>query len=162
MYAFFKTLACRDVGTSCGDKTCLFFMSRRATVFAFRLQILLKRSYHSVNDMSETLWQQTILTIKAKSRGVHNITDEIQKLPELKDINIGLANLLIQHTSASISLNECWDPSVRDDMEMILNRLAPENAPYKHTLEGPDDMPGTRYCEDWGGLGETIWLTLRS
>ena len=92
--------------------------------------------------MSETVWNQTVVTIKAKPRGVHNITDEIQRLSQLKGYKIGLANLCLQHTSASLSLNECWDPSVRDDMEMMLNRLAPESAPYKHTLEGPDDMPG--------------------
>ena len=92
--------------------------------------------------MSETVWNQTVVTIKAKRRGIHNITDEIQKLPQLKGYKIGLAHLLLQHTSASLSLNECWDSSVRDDMEMMLNRLVPEDAPYKHTLEGPDDMPG--------------------
>lgn len=59
----------------------------------------------------------------------------------MKSIKVGLATLTIQHTSASISLNECWDGQVRDDMEMMLNRIAPENAPYTHTLEGSDDMP---------------------
>ena len=94
-----------------------------------------------VLTMSGTVWNQAIVTITRKSRGVHNITDEIQKLPQLKGYKIGLANLCIQHTSASLSLNECWDSSVREDMEMMLNRLAPEDAPYRHTLEGPDDMP---------------------
>ena len=93
--------------------------------------------------MGETVWYQTTVNIGAKKRGVHIITDEIQRIPELKKYKVGLANLLLQHTSASISLNECWDGSVRDDMEMMLNRLAPENAPYRHTIEGPDDMPGT-------------------
>ena len=92
--------------------------------------------------MGDTVWHQTTVTIRAKSRGVHIITDEIQKIPELKKYKVGLANLLLQHTSASLCLNECWDSSVRVDMEMMLNRLAPEDAPYKHTLEGPDDMPG--------------------
>ena len=92
--------------------------------------------------MSETVWNQTIVTIKAKPRGIHNITEEIQKLPQLTGYKIGLANLCLQHTSASLSLNECWDATVRDDMEMMLNRLAPEDAPYKHQMEGPDDMPG--------------------
>lgn len=95
--------------------------------------------------MCDTLWHQTTVHLKPRNRGVHIITDEIQKIPELKKYKIGLANLLLQHTSASICLNECWDASVREDMEMMLNRLAPENAPYKHTIEGPDDMPGATW-----------------
>ena len=89
-----------------------------------------------------TVWFQTIVNIRPKSRGVHKITDEIEKISELKKYKIGLAHLLLQHTSASICVNECWDSSVRTDMEMVLNRLVPENAPYTHTLEGSDDMPG--------------------
>ena len=89
-----------------------------------------------------TVWHQMMLTIDAKKRGIHLITDKIAQIPELKKYKIGIAHLLLQHTSASLSLNESWDPSVRDDMEMMLNRLAPENAPYSHTLEGRDDMPG--------------------
>ncbi|XP_046851340.1 UPF0047 protein YjbQ-like [Xenia sp. Carnegie-2017] len=90
---------------------------------------------------NENIWYQTTISLKARPRGVHNITDEIKKLQQLKNYKIGLANLCLQHTSASLSLNECWDPTVRRDMEMMLNKLAPETAPYKHTLEGPDDMP---------------------
>lgn len=71
-------------------------------------------------------------------------------LPFLKKIRIGTMNVTIQHTSASISLNECWDGSVRTDMEMMLNRLAPENAPYTHTLEGADDMPAHVKCSLMG------------
>ena len=90
-----------------------------------------------------TVWYQTVLNVKPKSRGVHVITDEVEKIPELKKYKVGLAHLLLQHTSASICVNECWDSSVRHDMEMMLNRLAPEQGPpYKHTIEGPDDMPG--------------------
>ncbi|EDO31717.1 predicted protein [Nematostella vectensis] len=88
-----------------------------------------------------TVWHQTSITVEPKKRGIHLITDKINKIPELKKYKIGLAHLLLQHTSASLSLNESWDPSVRKDMEMMLNRLAPEDAPYIHTLEGPDDMP---------------------
>ena len=68
------------------------------------------------------------------------------EIPELKKIKVGLANLTIQHTSASISLNECWDSQVRDDMEMMLNKIVPEQAAYTHTLEGPDDMPAHVKC----------------
>lgn len=96
-----------------------------------------------MSKMSETVWHQSIVVLKAKGRGIHTVTEEIsEQLPELKKYKVGLANLCLQHTSASLSLNECWDPSVKGDMEMMLNRLAPENAPYKHSLEGPDDMPG--------------------
>ena len=71
------------------------------------------------------------------------VTDEIvAQLPELKSLNVGLAHLFIQHTSASLSINENADPDVRADMESHINRMVPENAPYyRHTLEGSDDMP---------------------
>lgn len=93
-----------------------------------------------------TVWFQTVLNVKPKSRGVHIITEEIESIAELKKYKIGLAHLLLQHTSASICVNECWDSSVRKDMEMMLNRLVPESGPpYKHTLEGPDDMPGEMF-----------------
>ncbi|XP_031571338.1 uncharacterized protein LOC116305540 [Actinia tenebrosa] len=88
-----------------------------------------------------TVWSQTVVSIESKKRGIHLITDEITSIPELRKYKVGLVNLCIQHTSASLSLNESWDPSVRVDMEMMLNRLAPENAPYTHTMEESDDMP---------------------
>ncbi len=71
------------------------------------------------------------------------MTAEIeQNLPDLKDIRLGLVHLLLQHTSASLSLNENADPDVRADLLQFINRLAPENSDYfKHTLEGSDDMP---------------------
>ncbi|WP_421341851.1 secondary thiamine-phosphate synthase enzyme YjbQ [Aeromonas veronii] len=89
------------------------------------------------------MWQQCLLTLKPRSRGFHLVTDElVAKLPMLADYRIGMAHLLLQHTSASLTLNENCDPSVRSDMEAHLHRLAPEDAPYyRHTDEGPDDMP---------------------
>ncbi|HEA3201749.1 TPA: YjbQ family protein [Aeromonas veronii] len=89
------------------------------------------------------MWQQCLLTLKPRSRGFHLVTDElVAKLPMLADYRIGMAHLLLQHTSASLTLNENCDPSVRSDMEAHLHRLAPEDAPYyRHTYEGPDDMP---------------------
>lgn len=89
------------------------------------------------------MWQQCLLTLKPRSRGFHLVTDELlAKLPMLADYRIGMAHLLLQHTSASLTLNENCDPSVRSDMETHLHRLAPEDAPYyRHTYEGPDDMP---------------------
>ena len=89
------------------------------------------------------MWQQCLLTLKPRSRGFHLVTDElVAKLPMLADYRIGMAHLLLQHTSASLTLNENCDPSVRSDMEAHLHRLAPEDAPhYRHTYEGADDMP---------------------
>ncbi|GAL24387.1 secondary thiamine-phosphate synthase enzyme YjbQ [Vibrio maritimus] len=89
------------------------------------------------------MWQQKTLYLSAKKRGFHLITDEIeQQLPQLSDYSVGLLHLFIQHTSASLTLNENADPTVRTDMESHFNRYVPENAPYyRHTYEGSDDMP---------------------
>jgi secondary thiamine-phosphate synthase enzyme len=86
---------------------------------------------------------QKQLTLKPRPRGFHLVTDEIlSQLPELRDYRVGLAHLFIQHTSASLALNENASPDVRRDLERHFHELAPENAPYyRHTLEGPDDMP---------------------
>ena len=89
------------------------------------------------------MWHQTSLKLPAMRRGFHLITDNIVKhCPELKQLNVGLMHIFIQHTSASLSINENADPSVRRDFEAFFNRTVPENAPYfEHTDEGPDDMP---------------------
>ncbi|MFR9720179.1 secondary thiamine-phosphate synthase enzyme YjbQ [Aeromonas diversa] len=89
------------------------------------------------------MWCQRLITLKPRSRGFHLVTDELlAQLPELAGYRVGLVHLLLQHTSASLTLNENCDPSVRADMEAHLHRLAPEDAPYyRHTDEGPDDMP---------------------
>ncbi|KAG9305390.1 hypothetical protein G9A89_011523 [Geosiphon pyriformis] len=88
-------------------------------------------------------WHQTTFKLAQKPRGCHLITSEIERqIPELKTFKVGVANVFIQHTSASLCLNENADPDVRRDMEMGLNRLVPENWPYIHTDEGADDMPG--------------------
>ena len=80
--------------------------------------------------------------LKPRSKGFHIITSEIlQHIPELSTINQGLANIFIKHTSASLSINENADPSVRTDMETHFNIMVPEDADhYEHTFEGPDDM----------------------
>ncbi len=76
------------------------------------------------------------------SRGCHLVTSHIlQEVPEVRDIQVGLLHVFIQHTSASLTLNEDADPDVLVDMNMALNKLAPESWPYVHTCEGPDDMP---------------------
>ena len=89
------------------------------------------------------MWLQKRIKLTPRARGFHLITDEIMgQLPEIGSVEIGLAHLLLQHTSASISINENADSLVRGDMESHFNELVPENAPYyKHTYEGADDMP---------------------
>jgi secondary thiamine-phosphate synthase enzyme len=88
-------------------------------------------------------WFQTELTLRPKSRGFHLVTDEIvSQVAEIGRFRLGLAHIFIQHTSASLCLNENADPTVRGDMERHFNKMVPENAPYYvHTYEGPDDMP---------------------
>jgi len=88
-------------------------------------------------------WVQRQIRLAARQRGFHLVTDEIlAALPEISTISVGQLHLFLQHSSASLTLNENADPSVRKDMEGAFNRLAPENHPdYTHTYEGPDDMP---------------------
>ncbi len=87
-------------------------------------------------------WHQTRLTLPAFRRGFHLITKHIvASLPELASVNVGLLHVFIQHTSASLSINENADPDVPRDLETSFNAIAPENFPYAHTCEGPDDMP---------------------
>lgn len=76
-------------------------------------------------------------------RGFHLVTDQIERaLPELGDVGAGLLHVFIKHTSASLTINENADPTVRLDFESHFDRAVPENAPhYRHTHEGPDDMP---------------------
>lgn len=86
---------------------------------------------------------QKEIQLKAKTRGFHLITDEVESnLPEIKEINQGILKVFIKHTSAGLSINENADPTVREDFEAHMNKMVPENQPYyKHTFEGPDDMP---------------------
>ena len=86
---------------------------------------------------------QKEIVIEQKRRGFHIITDEIlRQVPELRNISKGTVHIFIQHTSASLTINENADPDVRLDFEKHFNKLAPENAPYyEHNSEGADDMP---------------------
>ncbi len=85
---------------------------------------------------------QKKITLKPKQRGFHLITKEVlEQIPELEKINAGVAHIFIQHTSASLTINENADPSVRRDFETHFNRMVPEDKSlFEHTLEGPDDM----------------------
>ena len=88
-------------------------------------------------------FHQTEIRLPEFPRGFHLITDLIERqVPEIANLNVGLAHVFIKHTSASLSLNENADPTVRADFESHFNRLVPEDAPYyQHRFEGPDDMP---------------------
>jgi secondary thiamine-phosphate synthase enzyme len=86
---------------------------------------------------------QTEIRLEPRPRGFHLITREIvSALPNLARVRVGFVQLFLQHTSASLTINENADPDVRADLERWLHRAVPENAPYfEHTAEGPDDMP---------------------
>lgn len=87
-------------------------------------------------------WLQRKINLRPQHRGGHLITDEVVKqVPEISQFAVGLFHMQIMHTSASLALNENWDPDVRDDVENFMNKLVPENLPYQHSCEGPDDMP---------------------
>lgn len=118
-----------------------------------------------------TRWIQREFVLPEYPRGCHLITDLIlSQLSELSDCSIGLLHVFILHTSASLAISENADPDVRTDMNMALNKLAPETWPWKHSCEGPDDMPahvkavltgsslsipvqhGTLRCGIWQGI----------
>lgn len=89
------------------------------------------------------IWDQTTIELRARDRGFHLVTDELLgQAPDLANCQVGLLHLFIQHTSASLAINENADPDVRGDLERHFNVMVPENEPhYEHTTEGPDDMP---------------------
>jgi len=86
---------------------------------------------------------QQALQIRGRNRGYHLITKElVQALPQLNEISVGMCQIFIQHTSASLTINENADPTVRADFEMFFDKTVPENDPeYQHDDEGSDDMP---------------------
>lgn len=87
-------------------------------------------------------WIQRQLELRPRERGFHIIThDVLAELPELAGMRIGLLHLFLQHTSASLSINENADSDVPRDLESSFNAIAPESFPYRHSCEGPDDMP---------------------
>jgi secondary thiamine-phosphate synthase enzyme len=89
------------------------------------------------------MWAQHEIVLRARPRGFHLVTREIvEQLPQLGEIDVGLAHVFIRHTSASLTINENASPDVRRDFESWFNEAVPERAPYwTHTLEGDDDMP---------------------
>ncbi len=87
-------------------------------------------------------WSQEAIELPAKPRGFHLVTSDIlAKLPQVGTVRVGLLHLFLQHTSASLSINENADADVPLDLETSFSALAPEDFPHRHTCEGPDDMP---------------------
>ena len=88
------------------------------------------------------VWHQVTFQLPVQPRGFHLITSLVRDaVPQIGQLRVGLLHLFIQHTSASLSINENADPDVPRDLEASINAIAPEEFPYRHTLEGPDDMP---------------------
>lgn len=104
---------------------------------------------------------QQALQLKARRRGFHIITAEIQQaIPQLSEINTGMCQVFIQHTSASLTINENADPTVREDFEMYFNKAVPENDPdYMHDYEGSDDMPAHLKA---AMLGASVMIPIRN
>lgn len=87
-------------------------------------------------------WLQTTVQLRPRPRGFHLITEEvIGAIPDLALCEVGLLHVFLCHTSAALSINENADPDVPRDLEASLSAIAPEDFPYRHTCEGPDDMP---------------------
>jgi secondary thiamine-phosphate synthase enzyme len=88
------------------------------------------------------MWWQDTLTLAARPRGMHLVTGELVTAVPLSGVRVGLLHLFLQHTSAALTLNENADPDVRGDLQRWLDRAVPDGDPgFRHTLEGPDDMP---------------------
>lgn len=88
------------------------------------------------------MWHQTTLTLPAFPRGFHLVTRHVvDAIPQVRELKVGLLHVFIQHTSASLTINENADPDVRTDFETAMNHAVPEDLDYVHTIEGPDDMP---------------------
>lgn len=88
-------------------------------------------------------WYQEMLRLPGKRRGFHLVTEEVLRaIPAIREIRTGMLQVFIQHTSASLTVNENADPTVRADFETYFNKAVPENDPdYEHDYEGADDMP---------------------
>ncbi len=92
--------------------------------------------------MSGAVWHQRDVTLRARPRGFHLVTDEVAgQVPELREVAVGLAHVFIRHTSAALTLNENASPDVRRDFATWFDQAVPDGwAPFTHTLEGDDDM----------------------
>ena len=106
------------------------------------------------------IYQQTI-QLSQKKRGFHIITSEVvYAMPQIVDIKVGICQVFIQHTSASLTISENADPTIRQDFEMYFNKTVPENDPeYRHDDEGPDDMPAHLKA---AMLGSSVTIPIRN
>jgi secondary thiamine-phosphate synthase enzyme len=104
---------------------------------------------------------QQLIQLRERKRGFHLITAEVvNALPQMSEIKTGILQVFIQHTSASLTINENADPTVRQDFEMYFNKVAPENDPdYLHNDEGPDDMPAHLKA---AMLGSSVTIPIRN
>lgn len=104
---------------------------------------------------------QQVLSLRERRRGFHIITDEVENaLPEIRDMKAGICQVFIQHTSASLTINENADPTVRIDFEMFFNKTVKENDPdYEHDYEGSDDMPAHLKA---ALLGSSVTIPIRN
>lgn len=104
---------------------------------------------------------QEMLRLPGKRRGFHLITEEVLRaIPAIRQIKTGMLQVFIQHTSASLTVNENADPTVRRDFEMFFNKAVPENDPdYEHDYEGSDDMPAHLKA---ALLGSSVMLPVRN
>ena len=84
---------------------------------------------------------QEAVRVEPRGQGLHDVTDAVRRVVHAAGVRTGLCNVCIQHTSASLVVQENADPAVRRDLQAFLARLAPEDAGYEHDEEGPDDMP---------------------
>lgn len=88
------------------------------------------------------IYIQKEITLKSRSNGIYLITSEIlSEIPEINNIRVGIANIFLKHTSASLSINENASPDVRTDMQNFLDKLVPNEKYFQHNYEGEDDMP---------------------
>ena len=124
-------------------RTCATALITPPETPSFPSPFALRPSPFALRPSPFAMWSQQTITLDARPRGFHLITDEVvRRLDDLEQIRVGLAHIFIQHTSASITLNENASPEVRGDMERHFNEMVPEDQPYyEHTLEGSDDMP---------------------
>ncbi len=104
---------------------------------------------------------QQALSLKEHKRGFHIITGQVEDaLPEIREIEVGICQVFIQHTSASLTINENADPTVRLDFEMYFNKTVKENDPdYRHDYEGSDDMPAHLKA---ALLGSSVTIPIRN
>ena len=113
-----------------------------ATNEMIRRKFLLNFHFFYFFTLDVFMWYQKFIQLPPMKRGFHLVTDRIVAgFPELKSVKVGILHVFIQHTSASLTINENADPDVRVDFETAMNHVVPETLDYIHTLEGPDDMP---------------------